>query len=217
MKNYLSKDCLELLDKKYLFNKDKYLSGGGRILLKYILNKLSIEDYVISIDDNGKPFLDSHPDIYFNISHSGDYVLVGVSDYKSIGVDIEKIQDLDHVGISKHFFHNKEHIKIANTDSIDIFFKIWVLKESYVKMKGTGLTDLKSFVVDIDKNLILDVKKECGIVKDNQVKNLIINKNLCLDSFNLNNEYFIGICSKGNTIEKPEEVLLSDISNQLNH
>ncbi|GAA5818915.1 MAG: 4'-phosphopantetheinyl transferase superfamily protein [Methanobrevibacter sp. CfCl-M3] len=213
MKNYLSKEYLEVLDKKYLFNKDKYLSGGGRILLRYILAKLSIEDYIISIDDNGKPFLLSHPNIHFNISHSGDLVLIGVSD-KSIGVDIEKIQDLDYIGISKHFFHNREYAKISNTDSINVFFKIWTLKESYVKMNGTGLTDLKSFVVDIDKNLILDC---VNTGKNNSVKGLVSNQNLNLNSLLLDKEYYVGVCSTGvDTIDRPREVLLSDISSQLN-
>ncbi|MDR2544958.1 MAG: 4'-phosphopantetheinyl transferase superfamily protein [Methanobrevibacter sp.] len=203
MKNYLSKEYLEVLDKKYLFNKDKYLSGGGRILLRYILAKLSIEDYIISIDGNGKPFLLSHPNIHFNISHSGDLVLIGVSD-KSIGVDIEKIQNLDYIGISKHFFHNREYTKIFNTDSINVFFKILTLKESYVKMKGTGLIDLKSFVVDIDKNLILDcVNRVC--------------LNLNLNSLLMDKEYQIGVCSTDvDNIDRPREVLLSDISNHLN-
>ncbi|MDR2873986.1 MAG: hypothetical protein LBV42_04515 [Methanobrevibacter sp.] len=78
MGNYLSDEYLNLLNKRYLFDKDKIASGGGRVLLRYILkNDYGIEDYSISIDSQGKPFLDSHPNIHFNISHSGKLFLLG--------------------------------------------------------------------------------------------------------------------------------------------
>ena len=38
----------------------------------------------------GKPYLSEHPDFYFNISHSGEYVLCAI-DNNPIGVDIEEV------------------------------------------------------------------------------------------------------------------------------
>ncbi len=36
---------------------------------------------------------------------------------------------------------------------LNLFFEIWVLKESYLKMKGIGLSlDLKSFYINIDED-----------------------------------------------------------------
>ncbi|MDR3291720.1 MAG: 4'-phosphopantetheinyl transferase superfamily protein [Methanobrevibacter sp.] len=234
MKNYLSKDYLKTLDKKYLFDRDKYLSGGGRILLKFILSRIGIEDYIINIDGNGKPFLDNYPNISFNISHSGELVMVGVYD-EDIGVDIEKIQNLDYSGLSNHFFHLKEHKEIINSENpINTFFKIWTLKESYVKMKGTGIVDLKSFIVNIEKKIIdkhelIDIYIEENKIKDNMIKNISkenikgivnnnvfkINKDLKLKTWGLNNQYFISVCSKKDINTNPKEILLSDIDNQL--
>ncbi|MDR2830970.1 MAG: 4'-phosphopantetheinyl transferase superfamily protein [Methanobrevibacter sp.] len=200
MSNHLSKNYLKVLNEKYLFNRDKLLSGGGRIVLKYILSKLGIDNYTISIDDSGKPYIYNIPNLHFNISHSDQFVLVGVSN-ENIGVDIEKIQDLDYNGISKHFFHLLEHEKIVNSKNpIKTFFKIWTLKESYAKMKGTGITDLKSFLVDIEKNRIEDMKED----KTEDVK---------LKSWELNSEYYISTCSKKkNIIKKPQEIQYSEIN-----
>ncbi|MDR3222257.1 MAG: 4'-phosphopantetheinyl transferase superfamily protein [Methanobrevibacter sp.] len=233
MKNYLSEDYLKTLDRKYLFDKDKCLSGGGRILLKFILSKIGIEDYIINIDDRGKPFLDNYPNISFNISHSGELVMVGVCD-EDIGVDIEKIQNLDYSGLSNHFFHLNEYKEIVNSENpINTFFRIWTLKESYVKMKGTGIVDLKSFIVNIKKKIIdkqelIDIYIEENKTKDNLIKNISkgtvnnnnnvvfkINKDLKLKTWGLNNQYFISVCSKKEINTKPKEILLSDIDNQL--
>jgi 4'-phosphopantetheinyl transferase len=220
MGNYLSDKYLNLLNKRYLFDKDKIASGGGRILLKYILDKnYGIEDYSISIDKQGKPFLDSHPNIHFNISHSGEIVFVGVS-YKPIGVDIEKIHDLDYKELSNHFFHLNEYKTIINSkDPLSTFFKIWTSKESFVKMKGTGIVvDLDSFIINSDESIHVINKKiikdeNCNINKD---KNFI-KSNMNLKTWNiLNKQYWMAICSKKRLIENPKEIQLFTILNTLN-
>ncbi|MDR2624585.1 MAG: 4'-phosphopantetheinyl transferase superfamily protein [Methanobrevibacter sp.] len=201
MSSYLTEDCLKSLKEKYLFNRDVLLSGGGRILLKYTLSKLGIDSYTITIDDNGKPYLENYPNIHFNISHSDKFVLVGVSD-ENIGLDIEKAQDLDYEGISKNFFHSIEHeYIIGSKNPIDTFFKIWTVKESYVKMKGAGIANLKSFIYTLERNIIQDTEEnQIGDVK--------------LKTWKLNN-YYVSVCSKEDVTTEPEEILLSSINNQL--
>jgi 4'-phosphopantetheinyl transferase len=219
MGNYLSNECLNILNKKYLFDKDKIASGGGRILLRYILNKnYGIEDYSISIDKQGKPFLDSHPDIHFNISHSGEIVFVGVS-YEAIGVDVEKIHDLDYKELSHHFFHLNEYKTIINSKNpLNTFFEIWTLKESYVKMKGTGIVvDLDSFIIELGESIYVIDKKN---LKDKNY-NADENKNFIKADVNLktwsilNNQYWMAVCSQKRLIENPKEIHLSNIINTL--
>jgi 4'-phosphopantetheinyl transferase len=92
---------------------------------------------------HGKPYVEGGP--HFNISHSGDYVLLAVDD-APVGIDIERWADGDYTVLAEAAFHEDECVLLASNPSARIFFDHWTLKESYVKMLGTGLsTDTKSF------------------------------------------------------------------------
>ena len=51
-------------------------------------------DYRIARGEKGKPFIVGVENVFFNISHSGDYVVCSVSD-REIGIDIEKRAKLE--------------------------------------------------------------------------------------------------------------------------
>lgn len=100
-------------------------------LLKEILKKYHIE-YDIFYNEYGKPYLKNNS-IFFNISHSGDYIVCAVSD-REIGVDIERIT-LKEMLIDRICTENEKKYPMTAEN----FTKIWVMKESYVKMLGTGV------------------------------------------------------------------------------
>ncbi|GAA4064675.1 4'-phosphopantetheinyl transferase superfamily protein [Amphibacillus indicireducens] len=67
-------------------------------------------------------------------------------DKNKIGIDIEKMDDID---MAKYFLTKKEFnflISITEEEKkISVFYDLWTLKESYVKYLGTGmLTSLES-------------------------------------------------------------------------
>lgn len=99
------------------------------------------------IKEHGKPMLPKELGLYFNLSHSGDYVLCAVSDHE-IGADIQrhgKYQDR----LAERFFHPEElaYLKEAE-DQKQRFYDLWCLKESCIKCTGRGLsTGLESFSV----------------------------------------------------------------------
>ncbi|MGP1587942.1 MAG: 4'-phosphopantetheinyl transferase family protein [Treponemataceae bacterium] len=112
-----------------------------------------------SCSEHGKPQSKNYP-LHFNLSHSGNFVLCAISE-NPVGCDVEKIKK-SNIKFAERFFHPQEvnHLKsfskgkssLLNTE----FYKIWVLKESLLKAKGTGLTvALKSFSV-IDRINIID-------------------------------------------------------------
>lgn len=132
----------EMMSLKYNEESSKRRSSfAWRSLEKIILNELGIslnEDMVI-INKNGKPYLKDNP-IYFNISHSSDYIVIGLSD-SEIGVDIEKLVSKDR---SLHLINrfNQKFVDEFNSSKNpqDLFTKCWVSIESYSKMLGDGLS-----------------------------------------------------------------------------
>ncbi|NNF29389.1 MAG: 4'-phosphopantetheinyl transferase superfamily protein [Gemmatimonadetes bacterium] len=99
---------------------------------------------------HGKPFMDEGPS--FNLSHSGDRLLIGVSKAGRVGVDLEEERPVrEMVALARKKFAAEEvELFLAATaaDRVETFFRIWTLKEAYLKGVGTGLsTRLDSFAV----------------------------------------------------------------------
>lgn len=78
----------------------------------------------------GKAILDDKN--FFNISHTGDYVLF-VKDDNKIGIDIERINDRN-LNVINYAFNNKE-IELINGD-IKELTKLWTIKEATYKASG---------------------------------------------------------------------------------
>jgi 4'-phosphopantetheinyl transferase len=96
----------------------------------------------------GKPSLaqpsELHPPVEFNVSHSGDLVLIALSRRRTLGVDIERMRmDVATEEIATRFFSVNECRDLA-TVAPDLrcaaFFACWTRKEAYLKARGDGLS-----------------------------------------------------------------------------
>lgn len=129
--------------------KGRIESFGAGVLLKKVCSLHGMSDHLISLGEHGKPQSD---EFYFNLSHSGNMVLCAVSK-KLVGCDIEKIET-PTLRIAKRFFtenENKYLEKFEENQKAEEFFRLWTMKEAYVKMTGEGLTcSLKEFEIHID-------------------------------------------------------------------
>ncbi len=101
--------------------------------------------------DTGKPYLENS-DISFNLSHSANLTLVAIARDLALGVDVEAIQArIEPLAIASQFFHPAERAALQTLEEssrLDLFFRIWVRKEAYVKGVGGGLSlGLDSFCV----------------------------------------------------------------------
>lgn len=86
----------------------------------------------------GKPILPDHAP--FNITHAGDYAVLALSK-QSVGVDLEQFRPLDWRRIAERFFHPEERAFLSHSQEPEKdFFRIWTLKESYLKAEGTGFS-----------------------------------------------------------------------------
>lgn len=131
------KDIPYLLDEDYLkANKYKVESSKKESLISSYFKRKYIKDY--QIKEHGKPVSDN---IYFNISHSNRYVIMGICDKYEIGCDIELIKDSED-RLRKYISNDTEYEFIKNDED---FYKLWTSKESLVKCLGIGLIeDIKS-------------------------------------------------------------------------
>jgi len=90
----------------------------------------------------GKPYSIDDPGLYFNMSNSGEFVVIAFSRDSEIGIDIEQIRplhDLDEM-INRNF--TRSEIKYINSrpeERINRFFRFWTIKESFLKAIGEGM------------------------------------------------------------------------------
>lgn len=125
---------------------------AGELLSRFALqNKFNIQNTDIAFDhsDKGKPFVTGHPEMYFNISHSGDYI-VCASANNLTGIDVERIRNTGY-DIAKRYFTSEECFDLYSLPAEqqrDYFFILWTIKESYLKAIGEGLAlNLNTFRV----------------------------------------------------------------------
>ena len=117
-------------------------------------------DYEISYNPQGKPYFLSHREIFFNISHSSNYVVCAVGN-RPVGIDIEGGRK-GRQNLAKRFFDESEAEWIEECESDERFFRIWTLKEAYGKATGQGVLDILSKIVyKLEKGKMLAYM--CGI------------------------------------------------------
>ncbi|MGI6070889.1 MAG: 4'-phosphopantetheinyl transferase family protein [Blautia sp.] len=114
----------------------------GEKLLAYGL----MEEYGISLDtaqravsEYGKPYFVDLPEIHYNISHSGAYVICGFAPVE-IGLDVQIHKKVNLEGILERTVPADLARQILDTENTEeAFFRQWVLRESYIKWTGEGL------------------------------------------------------------------------------
>lgn len=119
---------------------DKYLSLLAGRLLCDGLRDLGLYNYInkVVIDENGKPYIPDNP-IYFSISHSGTKAMVVFSG-NEVGCDVQLMKK-NSISLADKYFTEEEQNEINNSDDpVKTFFKLWTLKECYMKASGRGLS-----------------------------------------------------------------------------
>ena len=111
----------------------------GRIMLHKALAGLSAGEYTVKYSDAEKPSLICDKKLYFNISHSGDYVVLAVSD-EEVGCDIQEIRPYNPRVARRHYCENERHLIEKSKNRDKIFIRFWALKESMLKFTGKGLS-----------------------------------------------------------------------------
>ena len=150
LKALTSQQALDI--KAYKKGRTRQQSLLGLLLTKKLIGQiLSINPKPIEFSkgEHGKPFYPQDTNIHFNISHAGDWVFVALSS-KAIGIDIEKNRTPQY-RIANRYFSAEEQLdlfSLSGREKSAYFFKLWTLKESYLKLLGKGLTQsLNTFTI----------------------------------------------------------------------
>lgn len=126
-----------------------------RTILSLCLNVPASEiDFIVH--EHKKPTVKN---VEFNISHTGDYVLIAISP-KAVGIDLEYLnREFDFKSILDITFSKREIDFIGDKD-IDPtnFYAMWTRKEALLKASGEGISDHLHLIDCLDEHL--DREKE---------------------------------------------------------
>lgn len=154
--------CLISTEKKRKLENIKNLTNrklslyGELFVRHYVVSRKNIKNCNIRFEKNehGKLYLADSQDLYFNISHSQNAVVVAFSRHEN-GVDIEKIRNID-LNIAKYCFSIEENEYIRNSiNQLSSFWEIWTKKEAYLKYVGVGIVQSSYFDVVISSILAM--------------------------------------------------------------
>ena len=145
---------------RFMHVEDASLSLVGKILyLLFLKENGYVFDTPFTFDHTsiGKPYYQHGPQ--FNISHSGSIVGVAISK-KKIGLDIEnKVPKFPDEILS---FFSKDEVSLSPTQNH--YYRLWTLKEAYLKKQGLGISELRSISFDfVNTNIDIATAKFKGV------------------------------------------------------
>lgn len=134
---------------RYHFDRHRLQMLLSRILMRKVLSQyldLAPEELEFDSGPHGKPSLviglDLQP-LHFNLSHSSGQVVLAVTRHEETGIDIEDCRKIRRVeGLARRNFTEAEFANVCSGDAengLQAFYKIWTLKEAYIKARGFGL------------------------------------------------------------------------------
>lgn len=136
---------------RYRHERDRLLHLTARLMTRTILSRcepgISPRDWTFRPGPHGKPEI-AGPEIqsgrwHFNVTHTEGVVVLAVSEGSPVGVDVERIdRPSNFEGLARRFFAPEEAAVIAAAEESQraaLFYRIWTLKEAYVKAIGKGL------------------------------------------------------------------------------
>ncbi len=89
---------------------------------------------------NHKPILATAPELHYNVSHSGNWVLIALAPV-ALGIDVEKINpSFPFQELVDHSFGEHEKTFLARQAvPLAAFYQLWTRKEAFVKATGQGI------------------------------------------------------------------------------
>lgn len=168
---------------RYRIAADRQLRTAARAAVKMLVAKyagIEPKQVIIELTHTNKPQLVGLENIDFNLSHSGKWILIAVSN-SAVGVDVERRRP--ELASSNLIFSQAEARWVAQSaNRTTAFFTLWTRKETLVKASGQGLID------EIPAVHCLDGSHPIPPVLD-------LNGDWQLQSFDMDDEYAAAVAS----------------------
>ena len=139
---------------------------ASRVLLRIVLKSFySLDDIPsLSFGSHGKPYFDPSLSLFFNFSHSGNYIGAAFGNTE-MGFDIECVKERKNFqGLCKKVLTDPEKnyiFKLSDKEQREFFTLLWTVRESLLKDSGLGLVGLSKLHIDPEHN--------CGTASDNPI------------------------------------------------
>ncbi len=157
---------------RFAFERDRWRFTVARGVLREVLGAYlgrEPRDIAFVYGEHGKPALAPPLDasgLEFNVSHSAEVALYAFALHRPVGVDVERMRDLDDLeALAERHFSPAERralMALPEEDRRVGFYACWTRKEAFVKALGAGLSHpLDAFTVSLapgEPPRLLDVR-----------------------------------------------------------
>lgn len=188
--------------------KNQLQSIYAGLLLEYGLQEKGFSGKRLTFlkEPDGKPYIAEYPEIFYNLSHSKEYVAL-VMDEQPVGVDVEGLRT-GYQKLADRFFAPDEVKALQEAWNDECFTELWTRKESYLKATGYGMRmPLHGFSV------LQDAVQVNGRMPEEMLEDSLY----YLASTALDGDYWLSVCRRGVPVYSeaepftPEEVDLKRI------
>jgi 4'-phosphopantetheinyl transferase len=156
---------------RYHFEKDQQRSTISRGSLREILSaylQQASKEIQFQLTEYDKPLLINNHPLQFNVTHSGNLVLIAVALDLLVGIDVEDTsREIEYQELAQRFFATNEAAAVAKLTGESLkqaFFNVWTRKEAFVKAIGEGLSyplaDFEVSTLPEERSTLLALKRQ---------------------------------------------------------
>ncbi|KAF7094491.1 hypothetical protein CFC21_096796 [Triticum aestivum] len=141
--------------------------------------------------------------LHFNISHTSSLIACGIAMDANIGIDIEenkRKKTKSILSLARRFFTPSGTDYLAEISDSYVqekeFFKLWTLKEAYVKALGLGLSSapLNGFSIKLETSKGIWVSKASKVCDDSNSRCDHLSENWLFALAELNSSHYMAVC-----------------------
>jgi len=112
------------------------------------------DDWTFTVEPLGKPLVAGGQGPHFNLSHCNGLVACALSFAVPLGVDVEPVDRHAPLDVAERYFAAEELTWLFSLAEVQRplgFFKLWTMKEAFIKATGKGVSQgLDTFVMGFD-------------------------------------------------------------------
>lgn len=116
---------------------------AARLLLRAMLSSqlnTTPDSLSFELTENGRPFLHNASELDFNLSHGGDWVVIGLSEKSPIGVDVERNRPLAFWEEISPTITAEDDFVVGLKMDCESYLRHWTAKEAALKCLGMGFS-----------------------------------------------------------------------------